>query len=93
MASQKQKMNLPLKLAIIATGQSQRDLAVRTGIGEVRLSAIVNGWKAATDAEEKILAKATGRRRRDLFPQRARGPKRPAPRRASKVSAVAARTA
>lgn len=57
MSYRKVTMNVPLKVAIVLSGQSQRTIAQRTGIGEVRLSAIVHERKVATGAERKVLSR------------------------------------
>lgn len=49
-------MRVALKLAIFASGQSQRQIAAQTGIPENKLSAIVRGWRTPSDAEAALLA-------------------------------------
>ena len=67
MASSKRPINMPLKLAIVASGISQRALALDTRIGEIRLSAIIHLRKAATAEERRLLAKVLGRPEAELF--------------------------
>jgi predicted ATP-dependent serine protease len=62
------QVNMALKLAIVASRQSQRALSLTTAIGEVRLSGIVHGRVVATVDEQRRLAKALGRSRKVLFP-------------------------
>lgn len=68
MPTSKMTMNVPLKVAIVASGLSQREIALRSGIGEVRLSAIVHERKTATPAERRLLARLLGWPVRGLFP-------------------------
>ena len=58
----------PLRRAIFDSGMTQRDVAKVTGIGEKRLSLIVNGWHADDDTQ-KALAEALGQSQDDLFPE------------------------
>lgn len=82
MAYRKQTMNVPLKVAIVASTYSQRAIALRTRIGEVRLSAIVHGRKTATAAERQALARVLGWPVGGLFP----GPRRAGSRLIRRVS-------
>ncbi len=59
-AQKKPRTNLALKLAIVASGHTSRRIAQRARIGEVRLSALVRGRLAATDAEKRTLARLLG---------------------------------
>lgn len=56
----------PLKIEIVRRRLIQADLAMETGIGECRLSRIVNGRVRPTQAEVKHLANALGIRREKL---------------------------
>jgi len=60
-------INMRLKLAIVASGQSQRDLSLKTGIGEVRLSGIVHGRRDPTAEERRELARVLRLPQRKLF--------------------------
>jgi transcriptional regulator with XRE-family HTH domain len=57
----------PLKLAIVASGRPQRDLAIELGLHESQLSRIVNGLE--TDAGTRYaIADALGRDHDELWP-------------------------
>lgn len=58
---------LQLKLAIVASGKSQRRVASDSGITENRLSEIVCGWVAPTPAERSRIASAVGQSAGLLF--------------------------
>jgi transcriptional regulator with XRE-family HTH domain len=60
-------MNLPLKLAIVASRFSQIELAGKIGIHESRLSKIVRGHIEPNDAERASIAKALRKPVADLF--------------------------
>jgi hypothetical protein len=50
-----------LKLAIVGTGKSQRQVAAETQrVTENRLSEIVNGWTEPRDEEKAALARVLG---------------------------------
>ena len=49
---------LSLKFAIIASGKTQRDLSIETGVPEVRLSLIVCGRRDPTSEEMATIARA-----------------------------------
>ena len=49
-------MNVSLKVAIVASGKSQRRIAWDAGISETRLSDIVRGWSEARDWERESIA-------------------------------------
>ena len=68
MKSQKNTVNLPLKLAIVATGKRQRIIATRARIPEVRLSLIVCGKATPREHEKQAIAKAVKRPVENLFP-------------------------
>ena len=54
-------MNVELKLAILKTGKSQRQIAAETGIPESRLSLLVRGWAQPRPNELEELARVLGR--------------------------------
>jgi len=61
-------MNLNLRLAILASPlRTQVRLARQAGIGEGRLSKIVNGWITPTERERQAIAEALGRPAGELF--------------------------
>ena len=62
--------NLALKVAILASGQTQRQLARRVRIDETRLSRIVRGRVVAFPKERRRLAKVLQRVEVELFPPR-----------------------
>ena len=62
--------NLALKVAILANGLTQRQLAKRVHIDETRLSRIVRGQVAAFPSERRVLAKVLKRTEVELFPPR-----------------------
>jgi transcriptional regulator with XRE-family HTH domain len=49
-------VRIPLKVAIVAKGYSQRELARDADISEQRISEIVRGWTNPTPAERDRLA-------------------------------------
>lgn len=57
----------PLKLAIVASGIRQKDIATKVGLDEATMSRIVNGWHC-DDATRRKIAKALGRTVTDLWP-------------------------
>jgi transcriptional regulator with XRE-family HTH domain len=61
-------MNMPLKLAILATGKKQYRIAAESGINEAIISKIVNGSREPTEAQKKALAKVLRRPVDELFP-------------------------
>jgi transcriptional regulator with XRE-family HTH domain len=69
MGTKGRKINMPLKLAIVRSGRSQREIAQYAAIGEVRLSAIVQGRLTPTEEEKDRLARVLGRRVDGLFPR------------------------
>jgi transcriptional regulator with XRE-family HTH domain len=60
---------LALKLAIVATGKTQRAIAQLTRIPEGRLSMLVTGREDATELEKEKLAKALAVTQSQLFPE------------------------
>lgn len=60
----------PLKLAIVASGQTQREVATAAGLTEARLSLIVNGHHCDHDTRS-ALADVLGQPAADLFPGQA----------------------
>lgn len=59
----------PLRLAVVYSGRSQREIAAAAGIGETYFSKIVNGRLHAGDATRRKIAKAVNRRVEDLWPE------------------------
>lgn len=57
----------PLKLAIVASGRSQRDVATAVGISEFKLSRIVNRHALPDHATRLALARELGRSPEALF--------------------------
>lgn len=53
-------MRLGLKLKIIASGKSQRQIGAETGIPENRISEIVRGWADPRDTEMAELIRVLG---------------------------------
>jgi transcriptional regulator with XRE-family HTH domain len=51
-------MNKALKIAIVGSGQTQRQLAAACGIPESRFSSIVNGWAEPRERERHAIAAA-----------------------------------
>jgi transcriptional regulator with XRE-family HTH domain len=62
-------LNLALKTAIWQRGLSQVDIAARAGLHESRLSQIIRGRRAATEEEQKALARVLRVARHRLFPE------------------------
>ena len=62
-------MRINLKVAILETGQTQRQIAFGCVIAESRLSEIVRGWTDPTEREQELLAEALGRDAAGLFDQ------------------------
>jgi hypothetical protein len=61
-------MRLGLKIAILESDQTQRQIAVETGLlSENRLSSIVRGWVEPRDDEKAALAKVLKRPIETLF--------------------------
>lgn len=61
------KAPTPLRLAIAASGITQRNLADQIGLDETRLSRIVNGMQC-DQATCQDIAKALGREKTELWP-------------------------
>jgi transcriptional regulator with XRE-family HTH domain len=57
----------PLKLAIVASGQTQREVATAAELTEARLSLIVNGHHCDSQTRKR-LADVLGKAVDDLFP-------------------------
>lgn len=53
-------MLLPLKIKILESGRTQRELSLCSRIPETRLSAIVRGRVASTAEERRALARVLG---------------------------------
>jgi hypothetical protein len=66
-------MRLELKIAILASGKSQRDVSLWTGIPETRLSAIVRHRAAPLCRERDAIAMCLGSPAAELFPQETGG--------------------
>lgn len=61
-------MNIPLHLAILTSPlRKQVRLAAQTGIGEGRISKIVNAWIEPTQRERLAIAEALGKGADELF--------------------------
>lgn len=58
----------PLKLAIVGSGRSQKDIAAEVEMDPTHLSRIVNGLHC-DDATKAAIAKALGRDLRELWPE------------------------
>lgn len=67
--AQKTPMNVALKVAIVESRKTSRRVAHLARIGEVRLSAIVNGRIEPSEDERRILAKVLKRQPSELFPE------------------------
>jgi hypothetical protein len=48
-------MRLGLKLAVLRSGQTQRQVGATAGISEARLSSIIRGWTTPRDDERRAL--------------------------------------
>jgi hypothetical protein len=60
-------MRIPLKIAFVEAGTSQRRVARDAHIAESRLSAIVQGWIEPRDDERAAIAQALNRSVEQLF--------------------------
>ena len=60
-------MRIALKMAILAAGKSQRQVAAQCGIHENRFSEIVRGWTDPREGERKDIAAALGKPADELF--------------------------
>lgn len=58
----------PLRLAIVHSGRTQRDIADEVGLSETRLSQIVNGHWNADHGTRTALASVLGLHVNDVFP-------------------------
>lgn len=67
MTSQKTNTNVALKVAIVQSGYTQRAVARRAGMSELRLSQIVNLRIPATGDDRRALAKALRCSQASLF--------------------------
>jgi transcriptional regulator with XRE-family HTH domain len=63
------KLNVALKVALIATGKKQKQIAKRVKISEPRLSTIVRGHDDPTEAERARLSEFLGKPISELFPE------------------------
>jgi transcriptional regulator with XRE-family HTH domain len=64
----KTERNRTLKVAIIEAGKTQREVAARAGLRELRVSEIVTGRVIASPDERRALAKALRCAQSALFP-------------------------
>lgn len=62
-------LNLALKMAILKSGKTQARIAQNIGIGDARLSRIVQGYEEASDAEKQAIAKQIKARVSELWPE------------------------
>jgi hypothetical protein len=60
-------MITPLKLAIVKSGRTQREIAEAAGISEKKLSLMAGGWHA-DDGTRKKLAGVLGQTVEELWP-------------------------
>ncbi len=63
-------MLLPIRLTILESGRTQRDLSLDARIPETRVSAIVRGRVEPTVDEKRALSRVLGRPVDQLFPIR-----------------------
>jgi len=68
MPSPKNNTNVALKVAIVQSEQTQRAIAKRAGMSELRLSQLVTRRLEPTPDDKRGLAKALRCRQSDLFP-------------------------
>jgi transcriptional regulator with XRE-family HTH domain len=61
-------MRLELKIWILASNKSQRQVAAEADLSESRLSEIVRGWVEPRIDERQALARVLGRSEETLFP-------------------------
>jgi transcriptional regulator with XRE-family HTH domain len=61
-------LNIALKLAILSSGQTQTDIARKTGLTESRLSRIIRGHGDPTNEERRLIARALRSPMSRLFP-------------------------
>ncbi len=64
-------VNVPLKVAIFASGKTQRQIAAAAGIPENRFSEIVRGWTNPRESERGAIAEALAKPVDELFPTEA----------------------
>lgn len=60
--------NVALKIAIVESGYTQRELARRWSIDETRLSRIISGEVEAYADERRVIARGLGKGVREVFP-------------------------
>ena len=60
-------MRLNLKIAIVASGRSQRELSRACNVAENRLSSIVRGWIDPREHERRAIAAALDKPAEELF--------------------------
>lgn len=60
-------MNMALKVAILQSGKTQREVAEEIGISEGYLSRFVRGWEQPNEEQRKAIAKALRTKADQLF--------------------------
>ena len=61
-------MRIELKLAIVRSGETQRELARKLGWTEDLLSKVVHDVRAVSKTEKKLLCEALGVKEEEIFP-------------------------
>ncbi len=61
-------MNIPLKVALVETGQPAYKTALEVGIHPNKLSKFISGLQNPTDAEKESLSRILNRSVSELFP-------------------------
>ena len=69
MTTQKKTTNVPLKVAIVESRQTQKVVAALAGLHEVQLCRLVTGRVVASQAERRALSRVLRRPQRALFPE------------------------
>ena len=64
----KPSLNLTLKMAILTSGKTQREIADRLDMSEHTLSSVVHGRRPPTKIQRRRIAKILRRAEGDLFP-------------------------
>ncbi len=60
-------MNMALKVAILQSGKTQREIAEEIGLSEGYLSRFVRGWEQPNPDQQKAIAKALKAKPAELF--------------------------
>ncbi len=60
-------MNLALKVAIIKSGRTQKEIAEEIGLSEGYLSRFVRGWERPNADQQRAIAKAVKAKPAELF--------------------------